>query len=84
MQLLSRGDSMPEIKWIAQYHAKDDINERIIKLGIRQEKIFTTLTWIYFDFDVADSDMCENSDEEAIKLIEENWGNMNTFEWIKS
>jgi hypothetical protein len=70
-----------ENKWIAQYHDKDDTNEKVIKLGIRQEK---HLTWIYFDFDSNDSDLCASTEEKAKDIIKEQWGYMETFEWIKA
>lgn len=70
---------MGEINWVAQYNAKDDIDEKIIRLGLRQEG---HLAWIYFDFDENDSDLCANTKEEAKDIIQEKWGYMDTFEWI--
>lgn len=68
------------ITWVAQFNAKDDTDEKVVKLGIRQEG---HLTWIYFDFDTNDADGCGDSDEEAIEQIERRWGYMDTFERIK-
>jgi hypothetical protein len=68
------------IEWIAQFNAKDDINEEIVKFGIRKEG---SLFWIYYSFDINNSDMCGDTMEEAVKIIEKCWGYNNTFKWIK-
>lgn len=72
---------MGEIKWVAQFNAKDEEDREIIKLGIRQER---HLVFIYFDFDINDSEGVEDSKEKAIAQIEDRWGNWSTFKWIKN
>lgn len=69
-----------DIKWLALYHAKDNTDERIVKLGVLQDRE-SHLIWIYFDFDL-EADSCSVSENEAIKKIEKRWGYMNTFKWI--
>jgi hypothetical protein len=79
-QYFMEGDSMEEITWVAQYHAKDDTDGNLIKLGIREEG---NLTWVYFDFDTTTPDLCAKTKEKTIEIIEEAWGWMDTFSWIK-
>lgn len=73
-------DKLSPIKWVAQFNAKDDKDEEVVKFGIRKEG---DLYWIYYSFDVNNSDMCGDSEEEAIEIIKKCWGFNYTFKWIK-
>jgi len=67
------------IKWVAQFREKDEEDRKIIKLGIQQVR---HLFCVYFDFDTDDAERTGSSEEEAMQLIEESWGDSETFQWI--
>lgn len=67
------------IKWIANFHKYDDINESVIRLGVRQER---HLFKLYYDFDLDDADGVSTSEEEMLMQIKERWGYLDTFKFI--
>ena len=67
------------VKWVAQFNAKDEPEREIIKLGIRKER---HLIFTHFDFDLIDGERVATSEEDAIIEIERSWGSFETFQWL--
>jgi hypothetical protein len=67
------------VKWVAQFNGKDELEREIIKLGIRKEN---NLIFTYFDFDLIDAERVATSEEEAIIEIKRCWGSWETFLWL--
>ena len=67
------------IKWEAQFKEKDEEDRKIVKLGIQRVRHSFC---VYFDFDTNDAERTGSSEEEAMQLIEESWGDWETFQWI--
>lgn len=70
---------MENIKWVAQFHAKDDVKREIIKLGIKKER---HLYFACFDFDQSGHERVGTSEQEVMEKIQNTWGDWGTFELI--